>query len=238
VPFHLGEKRFADLGAHLTAVAGQLAREAAAVSGCRVAGSLPPLFGSYRPDLFIPERAQEILHIIIEALSPHVDFWLAETLSSTGEAQAVAEALADDDRPLWISFTLADCQETQEQAPPLRSGQSVKCGVDCAIELKASAILFNCSQPEIMSAAVDGAIHELRLREVSLPVGVYANAFPPQQSDALANSELHGTRIDLNPPKYLEFAAEWCRRGATIIGGCCGIGPEHIAVLRDWLERK
>jgi S-methylmethionine-dependent homocysteine/selenocysteine methylase len=39
-------------------------------------------------------------------------------------------------------------------------------------------------------------------------------------------------RDDLDPEGYLEFARDWVARGATIIGGCCGIGPEHIAALR------
>lgn len=238
VPFHLGENRFFTSGADLTAVAGQIAHEVAAKWGAKVAGSLPPIFGSYRPDLFIPEQAPEILNIIVEALSPYVDFWLAETTSSVAEAQAVAEVLGKDERPLWISFTLEDEQELREDAPRLRSGQKVKFAVHSAIELGASAILFNCSRPEVMSRAIDTAIHELRIAKISLPVGVYANAFPTQQGDTLANSDLHDIRQDLNPQSYLDFVDRWCRRGVTIIGGCCGIGPEHIAVLREWLQKK
>ena len=37
--------------------------------------------------------------------------------------------------------------------------------------------------------------------------------------------------IDLTPQDYLVFAQQWKALGATIIGGCCGIGPEHIALL-------
>ena len=54
VPFHIGEARFAQEGQALAALAGELARRAVQASGkaVQVAGSLPPLFGSYRPDLF------------------------------------------------------------------------------------------------------------------------------------------------------------------------------------------
>jgi S-methylmethionine-dependent homocysteine/selenocysteine methylase len=31
--------------------------------------------------------------------------------------------------------------------------------------------------------------------------------------------------------QYLEFVATWRQSGASIIGGCCGIGPEFIAAL-------
>ncbi len=154
VPFHIGEKRFSTEGGTLTALAGQLARQAASAFACKVAGSIPPLFGSYRPDLFIPERARALLKIIIDALSPYVDLWLAETTSSLREAQAVAEALSSDDRPFWISFTLLDGGGPQEKEPRLRSNQKVLSAVNAASEFGASAILFNCSQPEVMSSAI------------------------------------------------------------------------------------
>lgn len=236
VPFHLGEERFLSQGAKLTALAGQLAREAASKYGCRIAGSVPPLFGSYRPDLFIPTRAQALLKIIVDALGPHVDLWLAETISSISEAQAVAQALSGDRRPFWISYTLLDGEGAKEEMPRLRSGQNVTSAVNAAIEFGASAILFNCSQPEVMSPAIETALNELKRLNVHRPVGVYANAFPAQKKDAQANSSLEEIRKDLDPTGYLDFVDTWCHNGATIIGGCCGIGPGHIAAIHDWLK--
>lgn len=32
---------------------------------------------------------------------------------------------------------------------------------------------------------------------------------------------------------YLDYARQWINQGAQVIGGCCGIGPEHIRVLRE-----
>jgi S-methylmethionine-dependent homocysteine/selenocysteine methylase len=238
VPYHIGEKRFSTEGVTLTALSGQLARQAGLAFGCKVAGSIPPLFGSYRPDLFVPERAPALLKIIIDALSPHVDLWLAETTSSIREAQAVAEALSGDDRPLWISFTLLDGEESQVETPRLRSKETVMSAVSSAIELGVSAILFNCSQPEVMSPAIDTAINELKRLDVDLPIGVYANAFPAIQKDAQANSTTQEIRQGLDPKSYLDFVDNWCQLGATIIGGCCGIGPEHIAALHERLSTQ
>ena len=238
VPFHIGERRFSDGGASLTALSGRLAREVATSFGKSVAGSIPPLFGSYRPDLFLPERAPALLKIIIEALSPNVDLWLAETTSSMREAEAVVDALSDDDRPLWLSFTLLDDEGLQEKTPRLRSGEKVTNAVKSAIEWGVSAILFNCSQPEVMALAVDTAIYELKRLKVDMAIGVYANAFPSQQKDALANSTLSEIRKDIDPAGYLSFVDTWCQLGATIIGGCCGIGPEHISALHKRLRGK
>jgi len=43
---------------------------------------------------------------------------------------------------------------------------------------------------------------------------------------------LIGIRDDLNARQYAQHAAEWLSRGATVIGGCCGTRPEHIAMLK------
>ena len=37
----------------------------------------------------------------------------------------------------------------------------------------------------------------------------------------------------ISPQDYLGYARLWIEQGTQIIGGCCGIGPEHIRVLND-----
>jgi S-methylmethionine-dependent homocysteine/selenocysteine methylase len=240
VPFHIGETRFADDGPRLVDLSGRLARQAADAAGrsVKVAGSLPPLFGSYRPDLFDASRAPALLQVLIAGLAPHVDLWLAETQGSIREAEAASRAVrAIARKPLWISYTLED-----EVAGPasvnLRSGEPASAAVQAALTLGAEAVLFNCSQPEAMAPAIDVARAVLADRARDLRIGVYANAFPPQSKSAEANAGLSGLRGDLDPERYLAFVADWIDRGASIVGGCCGIGPEHIAVLRAEIDRR
>jgi S-methylmethionine-dependent homocysteine/selenocysteine methylase len=230
VPFHLGEERFAARGRALADRAGRLARDAADSAGrpVRVAGSLPPLFGSYRPDLFDPARAPEIVGELVAGLALHVDCWLAETLGSIAEAEAAAAAVAGDGRPLSISFTLLDGDDAVADEPRLRSGEAVARAAARAAELGAAGLLFNCSQPEVMEPALVAA---RAATGGSLPLGVYANAFPPQRTDAAANEDLLEIRPDLTPERYLDFGRAWVAAGATMVGGCCGIGPEHVAAL-------
>lgn len=227
VPFHIGEPRFQENGDSLARLAGSIARAAAAasVNPVRVAGSLPPPLGSYRPDLFEPVEAARILRVLIEALSEHVDLWLAETQSSIAEVRLVAELLKDDPRPRWFSFTLDDALDTEGKAR-LRSGERIGDAVVAASELNAAAVLFNCSPPEVMSAALlEAAAHS------QLPLGVYANAFEPSDNKRGANEGISELRRDTQPPNYLRWAKEWVDQGASLVGGCCGIGPEHIAAL-------
>ena len=230
VPFHIGEERFRKDGRMLADRAGRIAREAADAAPRKVivAGSLPPLFGSYRPDLFREKEAQGIAEVLIAGLTPHVDVWLAETQGSIAEAVALSHALGDDKRPFWVSFTLEDGKDATP--PKLRSHEPVEAAIRAALDWKAEALLFNCSQPEVMAAALDAARHALG--SATLTLGVYANAFPPQDEDAEANAGLSDIRADLDPPRYLRFVQDWLKRGAGIVGGCCGIGPEHIAAIR------
>ncbi|HYD06100.1 MAG TPA: homocysteine S-methyltransferase family protein [Reyranella sp.] len=230
VPFHIGEERFRKDGRSLADRAGRIAREAAdaAPRKVTVAGSLPPLFGSYRPDLFIEKEAQGIAEVLIAGLSPHVDVWLAETQGSIAEAASLKKAIAGDKRPFWVSFTLEDGKAAMP--PKLRSHEPVQDAVRAALDWKAEALLFNCSQPEVMAAAIDVA--RQAVGGAKLTLGVYANAFPPHEENEEANAALSDIRADLDPPRYLNFVQDWLARGAGIVGGCCGIGPEHIAAIR------
>jgi S-methylmethionine-dependent homocysteine/selenocysteine methylase len=235
VPFHIGEERFAAEGQALAALAGELARRAvdAADKPVRVAGSLPPLFGSYRPDLFDAARVTELLTPLVNGLAPHVDLWLAETQSSIVEARAIHAGLPKDGKPFWLSFTLKD--EDTDEVPRLRSGEPVAEAAAVAAELGVETLLFNCSQPEVIGAAIDAARETFERLGVKIHIGAYANAFPPQPKEATANDGLDPLRDDLDPPGYLQWAADWQKRGASHLGGCCGIGPEHIAVLAQKL---
>ena len=95
-------------------------------------------------------------------------------------------------------------------------------------DLSVEAFLFNCCSPESISQSLP----TLRLL-TGKAVGAYANALQtlPQDYEMGARGE-HPARPDITPQVYLRSAKQWRDAGADIIGGCCGIGPEHIAVLR------
>lgn len=233
VPFHIGEQRFHADGKMLSDLAGRLAKSAVKNSGVlttKIAGSLPPMFGSYRADLIEKDRFADIAQPIIDGLSPYVDLWLCETQSAIIEPVSVQKLLPKDNRPLWVSFTLIDEKPTPE--PQLRSGESVKSAVEKMVEIGVSAILFNCCQPEVIEQALIVTQETLaKLGATHIQTGAYANAFAPQSEDATANDGLDEVRKDLTPESYLEWAKKWTAQGATIVGGCCGIGREFIQVL-------
>src|SRR5579863_1544655 len=130
VPFHIGMRRFERDGAALAALAGKLARAAAdeAPHRVQVAGSLPPVCGSYRPDLFDAIVARPVLQQLVHALEPYVDLWLSETVSSEAEMVLMAEVLAGTEQPWWLSYTLAD-EAARLPGARLRSSEPVGAAV-------------------------------------------------------------------------------------------------------------
>lgn len=87
-----------------------------------------------------------------------------------------------------------------------------------------------------MKAAVTVATSVFQEKGVSIDIGVYANAFEGEQDDSAANEGLHDTRADLTDDVYSRFACSWADAGATLIGGCCGIGAAHIHKVADALR--
>ncbi len=228
VPFHIGADRFALEARDLAVRSGVLARRAveAAADPVRVAGSLPPLFGSYRPDLFVATEAPALIDPLVDGLADHVDVWLGETLGSIGEAIVVRQALdrAGSTLPLWISFTL-------DHHGSVRSGESVADAVAAAVDLGASVIAFNCCQAETISEAIDVA---LATADGAAEIGGYANRFVAAHAEeGEANAGLSAFRDDLDPDHYAAFVQRWLDAGATVVGGCCGMEPAHIARLAE-----
>ncbi|WP_375749639.1 homocysteine S-methyltransferase family protein [Vibrio sp. HN007] len=237
VPFHIGEERFKNSALELAARAGEMAKKASDAEGGKalVAASIPPLFGSYRADLYQPDRVVEVVTPLIKGQAPYADVWIAETQCLIEETLAVYEQvrkLDSSDKPFWVAFTVEDSTDTKE--PQLRSGETVKHAVEEMAKLDVAAILFNCSQPEVMEQALVVARQVLEANQKSdVELGVYANAFPPTTQDEAANDGLSEMREDLNLATYTDMAVKWSECGATIIGGCCGIGPEYIAALSE-----
>jgi S-methylmethionine-dependent homocysteine/selenocysteine methylase len=227
VPFHIGEDRFATDGMRLAELSGRLAREVASSASVRVAGSLPPLFGSYEPSRFVVSDAMRIARPLVDGLAPWVDHWLAETLGSIGEvlaARAAIDAGAPDDKPLWVSYAL-----TNDGAATLLSGEPIADGVRAALDAGAEAVLFNCSAVESISTALHIAAE---IVPTGVRIGGYANRFVANHAETgSANEQISSFRTDLDPSSYCSFVRTWIGLGASVVGGCCGMTPEHIAAI-------
>jgi len=227
IPSYLSKKNAEDKMPELIRLAGKLAREAVKDSKkeVRVAGSLPPLEESYRPDLVIEAgEAVPIYETLIKELTPYVDIFICETMSSIEEMQHAMQALKnlDNEKPVWISWSLKEDKKNQ-----LRSGETIEDALNASAEIEPEAYLFNCTDPY----AITEGIKELK-KLTQKPIGGYPNVFNVPDGWTLDN-EVQVSVRDLSISKFLEFAIEWRNLGATIIGGCCGIGPKFIKAVAD-----
>ncbi len=222
-----------DAFADLNRRAGELARQASEEAGREVlvAGSLPPIHGSYRPER-VP-RARELEPAYreqAEALAEHVDLFLGETLSTTAEAVAVAGACARLGKPVWISWTVAD-----DGSGLVRGGDTIPDAVADLAGERVDALLLNCSMPESIEAAM-----RLLSANVRVPYGAYANGFTAigADHDVADGANVPGARDDLDPERYAEWVSRWLDNGARIVGGCCEVGPAHVARLRRLIDER
>lgn len=221
------EDRFSELNE----LACRLAVEARDRSGkpVLIAGSLPPFGESYRPDLVGAfEKIEPLYREQALLLAPHVDLFLCETMSSAEEALAAATGASVTGKPVWVSWTIAD-----EGKPALRSGESIEHACLVLAGLEIDAMLLNCSPPEAITVALP-----VLAAVTAKPVGAFGNAFTPipPMWEHYQDEDLPPARTDLGCETYSGFAQQWINSGARIVGGCCEIGPAHIAELRKLID--
>jgi S-methylmethionine-dependent homocysteine/selenocysteine methylase len=230
IPSYLAKAGMEESYQELTVVAAKLARQAVEATGQQalVAGCLPPLDESYRHDL-VPadEPSREIYAELVGVLSSHVDLYLCETMSSAREGANAASAAraADPDKPLWVAWTLHETPGTG-----LRSGESLEQAMAAVEQYQPDAFLFNCTSPSAITAAVE-ALAEL----TDKPIGAYPNSYHVPEGWTLDNEKSMGGR-DMEEAEFIRYSQEWLAKGASIIGGCCGIGPEHIQAMSRKLK--
>lgn len=214
----------------LTAIACNQAEAARDANGSgQIAGSLGPIGFSYQPDKCpAADEAAEIYHRVCRAQSRHVDFFIAETMASVEQVRGALMGTAGFGKPVWIAVTVDDTDGSR-----LRSGEPLVELFPLLKEYSADAVLINCSIPEAVSTGIPCLSNDF------IPVGAYANGFTAisKEFDAIgATVDLLESRTDLGPAAYAEFVDQWIIDGASIVGGCCEVGPAHIAELNDRFE--
>lgn len=195
----------------------------------QVAGSLGPTGWSYRPDLAPPsEEAAGIYAEVARIQAPFVDLFICETMSSVDQARGALLGAQTQHKPVWLAVSVSD-----EDGTKLRSGEALSDILSLVAELKPDALLLNCALPESFDQAMP------IISGCGVPIGAYANGFtkilsafthPNATVDALEKRE------DLNPLKYADFIDRWVAQGATIVGGCCEVGPDHIREMARRLK--
>jgi S-methylmethionine-dependent homocysteine/selenocysteine methylase/SAM-dependent methyltransferase len=203
----------------------QLARQAIAEAGRE--GEVAVAF-SVNGDIDTPE-GEEMIRLLARAFEDGPpDLLLLETLALVREETfATVERLLRTGLPLWTSFRR--CRQGvcgvfgQHWGGP--EGDAFGRAVSRFEALGVDALLLNCIPPD----HVPGMLGWLR-DFTDMPLGVYPN---------LGYLSDTGWRFDrgVGGAEYAAMALQWRAEGAQIVGGCCGVGPEHVAAAKRALER-
>jgi homocysteine S-methyltransferase len=229
--FSANRVRLAPLGlAERTALlnrrAAQLAREAREVSGrdVLVAGSIGPISSplhgpSHLPDVEAGRAASEQLEGLLEG---GIDLVMIETANDVGHLLAAVEAARRAcDLPIVASLSfgedllVADGTTAADAATALRQAGVDALGVNCG-----SGPIAGIEVLEQMAGAAAGT-----------PLLVMPNAGLP--------GRVGGQFVWAATPAYFaEEVPRFLAAGAQLVGGCCGTTPEHVAAMRQALDRE
>jgi len=154
-----------------------------------------------------------------------VDLIALELIDAPGYGRAALHAATETGLPVWlgVSPVLGD-DGSLSTDPVMGTGLSLAELLGQLVTADLAAVTVMHAKPDVCAEAI-GIVRGY----FDGPIGVYA-----ESGDwAAPNWVFNG----LSPAEYLREASSWVSHGAQIIGGCCGVGPEHIQVLADTLAR-
>lgn len=220
-PYGLAER-----AGRLNRRAAQLAREARDVAGrdVLIAGSMGPLaapiHGPEHPDKRTMRTA--IREQVEGLLEGGVDLLLIETASDLADLLlTVAEARALCDLPVVASMTFGeDLAAMDGTTPEVAARALAAAGVD--------ALGVNCGVGPV--ACLD-ALGQMTAEATGIPALIMPNAGLP--------ARVQGQFVYAAGPAYFADAVPGSlAAGARLIGGCCGTTPDHIAAMRQALDKE
>lgn len=155
---------------------------------------------------------------VLEDAGP--DLLAVETLPTLTEALAVLDALDRDGPPVWVSFTAVAGGRTAGGDDLAAVGPLV------AAHHRVAAIGVNCTAEADVADALDA------LAPTALPLVACPNAGGEWDAHARCWRYAGVGATDGG------LAASWVARGARLVGGCCGVAPDDIALLAAALPHR
>lgn len=195
----------------------QLAREASAPYGAKIALDVGPLGALMEPfgDLTFDEAYENFKEIMTAGASAGADLILIETMSDLLEAKAALLAAKEHtDLPVFVTMTFGEDGKTFVGTDPAAAAVMLT-------SLGADAIGVNCSLgPDALESVVNAL-----LTSTHLPIIVQPNAGLPRLVEGR-------TVFDVEPEEFAYWAEKFMNSGVSILGGCCGTTPAHIRAIR------
>lgn len=149
-----------------------------------------------------------------------VDLFVIETCVSMPEARAAVLAVRSvSDKPVFVTFT---CNEDGRTL----SGTDVLAALIVMQGMGVSAFGLNCCDgPQVVLEQLRRLTPYARVPLIAKP------------SAGLPQAEEDGPVYSCTPEELASFVPDLAAAGARIFGGCCGAGADHIAALKQAVDR-
>ncbi len=223
-PAGMGE-RFRELNVRAVTLAKE-ARENAADGPVFIAGSISTFIArydySYEPRA---EKARANYREQAEVLAETgIDVIALEMMRDIEQTTYALEAAVATGLPVWIGFS---CKTTDEGTVMLWDGDHT------LAEALEQIPPLGASLVSIMHTLIEDT--PAALREVSGRWSGPIGAYPHSGEFIMPNWQF----VDMiSPEDFATQAQGWLEMGVQLIGGCCGIGPEHIRLLKERLPAR
>jgi homocysteine S-methyltransferase len=149
------------------------------------------------------------------------DVLACETIPNHVEARVLHDLLMEADLPAWVSFSCRDGQCISDGTPLQEVSRIFR------RHPRVLALGINCTAPHLLTSLIG----EIRQAAPDKAIVVYPNS---GETYEVEDNSWHG---NLSPFQCEDDLNVWLNAGAKIVGGCCRIGPKHIAALRESLTR-
>jgi len=192
-----------------------------------IAGGLPNQNQTYSADLGEDlDSIEKNFFDQAKFLNNGIDFFYLDVLSSGMECEIALKSIELFNLPVLVGIHL-------RENGLLPSGEKINDIVEKYKNNKWLGVVVACVSPKAYEVAVKN------LQQLDLPYGFKLNAFKEipegytvaskdQWGNAGNPTTILGVNTDLNESKFYEYVKKFKENGATILGGCCEIGPSHI----------
>ena len=192
-----------------------------------IAGGLPNQKQTYESNLGKDlDSIEKNFYDQAKILKNGIDFFYLDVMSSGLECEIALKTIESFNLPVLVGVHLRDNGQ-------LPSGEKIEDIVKNYKNKNWLGIIMACVSPKAYEAVTNN------LKKIDIPYGFKLNAFKKipygytvASKDAWGNAgnpnTVLGTNAELNETKLYEYVKKFMENGATILGGCCEIGPSHI----------
>jgi homocysteine S-methyltransferase len=170
--------------------------------------------GNWPAPADLPAATEEQARIMAQA---GADLLMLEMMVDIDRMLVTLEAAQTSGLPVWVGLS---CKPAESRAINLLRGNTLADALDSIKNRNVPLVSIMHTEVGHIDASLDVVAEHW-----PGPVGVYAHS-------ARWEHDVCFYDVTISPEDYAAHAKSWLERGVQVIGGCCGLGVDHIKALK------